>query len=79
MAPFPTVFTLWYSKVHVSTTNCGNETSNIEPPIDKVLCFHTALNVPDVDPYDGHIRFGRYFDYSWFRSQDDIIEDVVVL
>ena len=59
--------------------NCGDETSDVGPPIDEALCFSAALSIPDIDPYDGHVRFGRHFDYSLFRGQDDIIEDVVAL
>jgi len=79
MTLFPTVFTLWYFRVHISATNCGNETSDIEPSVDEALCFSATLSIPDVDPYSGHVKFGGHLDYSWFRSQDNIIEDVVAL
>jgi len=79
MTPFPTVFTLKYSGVYVSAMNCGDETSDVEPPVDEALCFSTALSIPDIGLYNSHVRFGGHLDYSLFRSQDDIVEDVVAL
>ena len=64
MIPFPTFFTLWYSWVHISTINCGNKASNIEPPINEALYFYAALSIPNVDPDNGYVRFGRHFDDS---------------
>ena len=64
MTLFPTVFTLWYSRVHVNITNCGNKTSNVEPSTDEALCFSATLSVPDINPYNGHIGFGGHLDYS---------------
>jgi len=48
--------------------NCDNKASNIEPPIDEAFCFCTALSIPNVDPDNGYVGFGRHFDDSWFRS-----------
>jgi len=53
--------------------------SDVKPPIDEAFCFNAALSVPDIDPYDGHVGFGEHLDYSWFRSQDDIVEDVDII
>jgi len=64
MIPFPAVFVLENTRIHVGTTNSGNKTSDIKPPINKALCFHAALYVPYVDPNDGHIRFRRYLNDS---------------
>ena len=60
MTPFPAVFTLWYSRVHVSASEDGYVTPKIETPVDKSLGFCAALRVPDINPYYGHIRFGRH-------------------
>ena len=79
MTLFPTVFTLWHSRVHVYTMNCGDEATNVEPPVDKTLSFGFTLCVPDINPDDRHIRFGWHLDDSWFGGQNSIIEDVVVL
>ena len=55
MSPFPTVFTLRNAWVHVSIMNCSDVASNIEALIDETFGFGTTLNIPNVEPYDGHI------------------------
>ena len=50
MSPLPTVFTLWYSWVHVSSMHSRNKLSNVESSIDDVLHARTALGIPDVHP-----------------------------
>ena len=78
MTSFPTVLTLWNFRVHIGTTNCGNKAANVEPSVDKGPCFHTTLGIPNIDLYDGHVRFWGYFDNSWFQSQNNVVEDVCV-
>ena len=58
MSPLPTVFTLQYSWVHVSSANSRNKLSNIESLIDDVLHARTALVIPDVHPNYCFIRLG---------------------
>jgi len=55
MAPFPAVYTLQYSRVHVHTTNYGNEATYVELLVNKALDFGTALYVSYINPYDGHV------------------------
>ena len=55
MSPFPVVFTLWYSRVHVHSVHCGNETIYIETPINNGLGFGAVLHIPYVDPYNGYV------------------------
>jgi len=38
--------------------NCGDEATNVEPPVDKTLSFGFTLCVPDINPDDRHIQFG---------------------
>ena len=52
---FPTVFTLRNAWVHVSIMNCSDMAFNIEALIDKTFGFGTTLNIPNVEPYNGHI------------------------
>ena len=52
---FPAIFTLWYSRVHVCTTNCSNEAAYIEPPVDKAFGFGTTLYILYIDLYNGHV------------------------
>ena len=51
MSPLPTVLTLRNPWVHVGSTNSRNVSSNVESPIDDVLCTRTILRIPDVYPY----------------------------
>ena len=46
--------------------------------IDKFLGIWSILGVPNVDPYNGHVGLGRNLDYTWFGSEDYIIEKVIV-
>ena len=55
MTPLPTIFTLWYPRIHVSTLNSYNISSNIETPADEIFDLHTTLCIPNVNPNDGHI------------------------
>jgi len=56
--PLPTVFTLRYSWVHVSSMHSRNKSSNIELSIDDVLHARTTLGIPDVHPNYCFIRLG---------------------
>jgi len=67
---FPTVFTLWYSGIHISTTNCGDKTSNIESSIDKTPCFRATLSIPDINLDNDYVWLRRHFDYFWFGGQN---------
>jgi len=64
MAPLPAVVTLRDSGVHVGGSNCGDIPTKVERMIYQQLCFGTILRIPNVKPDDGHVRFGRDFDYS---------------
>jgi len=55
MFPFPTVFTLRNTWVHISIINCSDMASNIKALIDEIFGFGTILNVPNVEPYDSYI------------------------
>ena len=79
VAPFPTVFILWYAGVHVSTMNCGNESSYIESSVDEALGLGPTLSVPDVNLNYWHVQFRGHFDDSGFWCQHNIVEDMVAL
>jgi len=66
VALFPAVFTLWHTRVHVYTANCGNKAAYIEPSVDKALGFGTTLHIPYINSYNGHIRLREDFYYPWF-------------
>jgi len=66
VAPFPAVLALGNSWVHVCSLDSNDVLSNIKAPVDEHLSIHSALNVPNIDLYDGYIRFGQDFDDSGF-------------
>ena len=66
VALFPTVLTLWNSGVHICTIDSSDVTTNIELSVDDCLSFGSILWIPDIDPNNSHIRFGRCFDYTRF-------------
>jgi len=74
VTPLLAVLALWYSWIHVCTMNCYNVTTDIELMVNNFLGIWSILGIPNVDPYDGHVRLGRYLDYMWFGSEDYIIE-----
>jgi len=76
MSPLPTILTLKSTWIHVCSTNSCNMTSYVEASVDKSLGRCTALWIPDINPNDRHIWFGRNFDNTWFRSNSNIIKDV---
>jgi len=55
MSPFPTVFILWDTRVHISSFYSGDIPSYIEALIDQTLCFASALDIPNVNPNDRHV------------------------
>ena len=79
ITPLPIILALWYAWVHIYTLNCCNETTNIEPSVNDFLSVGSILHVPNVDPYDSHVRFRGYLDNTWFRDKNNVIEQVVVL
>ena len=66
VTPFPAVLALGDSWVHVCSPDSSNILFYIEALVDKHLGICPALDVPYIDPYDGHVRFGRDFDDSEF-------------
>ena len=52
---FPTFLTLRNTGVYVHTTDDSYVLSNIELVIDDVLCYRTALRIPDVNPNHCHV------------------------
>jgi len=58
MTPFPAIFTLQNSRVHISALNGCDIPSNIEATIDKTFSPTTTLYIPDIEPDNRHIGFG---------------------
>ena len=68
MTPFLAVLVLRYTRVHVHILYCHYETAYIKTPVNQFFCFVTFLDVPNIDPNDGHVRFRGNLDNSKFQS-----------
>jgi len=66
MAPSPTILALVNNLFHVGSSNGSDVVTYIETPVDQHFSISTTLNVPYIDPNNGHVRFQRDLDYSWF-------------
>ena len=78
MSPLPAILALGNSRIHTCASNCRNVIPYVKAPVYEHFGVFTTLYIPNVDPYDGHVRFGRDFDDSRFRRKRDIVEDVVL-
>ena len=79
VSPFPTVFTLRNTWVHICTIYCSDETSYIETLVNDQFGFGTILCVPDINPNDGYVWFQWDFDNSRPRNKNDVVENVIAL
>jgi len=50
MFPFPAILTKRDTRVHVCTSDSGNEVSYVETPVNKHFRVLTALNIPNINP-----------------------------
>ena len=64
VAPFPAVFALRNAWIHDCALNSGNVPSYIKPSVDKGFGFGATLSIPNVNPYNCHVRLWRDLDYS---------------
>ena len=78
MTPPLTIFTLRNSRVHGSSPDYGDLITYIEASVDKEFSVTSALYIPNVDPDNGHVWFGRDFDDPWSGYKGDVIEDMVL-
>jgi len=58
MSPLPAILALRDARVHVGSLNSYNKPPYIETPINKTFNLTSALNIPDVNPNNRHIRLG---------------------
>jgi len=50
MSPFPAILTKQDARVHVCTSDSGDEVSYVETPVNKHFRILTTLNVPNINP-----------------------------
>ena len=79
VSPLPAILALGNSWIHIRTSNCGDVVAHIEAPVNEKFSIFSTLNIPDVDPNDGHIRLRRDFNNSRFRREGDIVENMILL
>ena len=76
MSLLPAIFALRYVWIHIGSSDGGNETFYVKASVDDFFGRWTILQVPYVNPYDGHVGFRGNFVYMRFGSNFDIIENV---
>ena len=79
VSPFPTIFTLWNTKVHVGSSDCDDILFHIKVLINKAFGLTSTLNIPDINPNNRHIWLQKNFDNSWFWSENNIIKNLILL
>jgi len=79
VTPLPTIFVLWYTRVHVGPPNGCNITSDVETSVNEHLGIIATLDIPNIYPNNQHVRFRRNLYYSWFRSKRNIVKDMILL
>ena len=78
MSPFPAVFALGNTRIHVCSTNRGDVFAYIEASVDQEFSVLPTLHVPNINPNDSHIGFWRDFDNPQFGCKGDVVENVVL-
>jgi len=66
MSPFPAIFVLENSRIHVCSSDGSNIVADIEASVYKYFSIMSALNVPYIYPDNCYVGLQRNFDYSWF-------------
>ena len=78
MPPFPTVFALRNTRIHIGTSYHSDNISDIKLPVDYFLSVIVILIILYVDPDDGYIWFVGDLDNSWFWCKNDVVKNVRV-
>ena len=75
MFPFPTVFTLEDTKIHIGSIDFSYVTSNIEASsIYQHFHIQATLGVLNVNSYDYYVWFGWCFNDIQFGGKHNVIE-----
>jgi len=78
MSPFPAIFALGNTRVHVRSPDSCDVVTNVEAPVDKHFSALSTLYIPYINPDNGHVRFWRDFDNSWSGRERNIVEDMIL-
>ena len=63
MLLFLAILVLRYTRIYIGTSDHSDIAFYIEASIDKTFCIVITLDVPDINLYNGYVRFGRDLDY----------------
>jgi len=58
VSPFPTILALEDTRVHVCSTDSCNKLADVEAPVNEHFSTAPALDIPNVDPHNGHVGLG---------------------
>jgi len=78
MSPFPAVFTLGDSRIHVCSLYRSDVFAHIEASVNEEFSISPALHIPNINPNDGHVGFGRDLDNPWFGCEENVIENMIL-
>ena len=59
VTPFPAVFALGNTWIHVGAAHDSNEPSNVKSLVNKRFGLRATLRIPYIDLYDSYVRFRR--------------------
>ena len=79
MILFSAILALRYAGIYISISDHSYVAFYIETSVDQSFSFITTLNIPNIDLYNCHARFGGDLDYSGSQDQLNIVKDVILL
>jgi len=79
VTPFPAIFALGDSRIHICSSNCSDIVAYIKAPVDEKFSVLATLNIPYIDPNNGHVRFWQNLDNSRFGCKSNVVENVILL
>jgi len=66
MLPFSVVFALGHARVHIHSSDGDDVVSYIETSVNKALCLAPTLDIPNIQPNNGHVQFWGYLNNTQF-------------
>ena len=79
VSPLSAILALENSQIHIHISNSGDVIAHIEVPVNEKFSIFSTLNIPDVNPNNGHVRLRRDFNNSRFRCEGDVVENMILL
>ena len=79
VTPFPAIFALGDSRIHICSSNHYDIIAHIEAPVDKKFSILTTLYVSNIYLDDSYIRFWWDLDNSWLGCEEDIVKNMILL